>query len=130
MLSVIGEICLIFTVRLGFMQDPRNQPVDRLVLLSFPHYPPFLSGTSRIIMAVSPQALHWCEERCVPQWSKFVFLTQVHMKCHSQPISLLKSPVHVGETGSSVRLGLFNPLECHRIEQVGIICQNKGIEVN
>lgn len=34
--SVIGEICLIFTVRLGFMQDPRNQPVDRSVWLSFP----------------------------------------------------------------------------------------------
>lgn len=35
--NVFCEIRLIFAVRLGFMQDPRNPPVDRLVLLAFPH---------------------------------------------------------------------------------------------
>ncbi len=35
--NVFCEIRLVFAVCLGFMQDPRNPPVDRLVLLAFPH---------------------------------------------------------------------------------------------
>lgn len=57
LVSVIGEICLVFAVGLGFMQDPRNPPVDRLVLLSFPLYPPFINGYNTLSFNATPNFL-------------------------------------------------------------------------